>query len=72
MTIDAILVQIDNEIERLEKARALLSSTDGKPAATTVSKTTAPKKRTMSAKARKAIAAAQKKRWAKAKGKVPF
>jgi len=65
-----ILKQIDQEIARLQQVRALLS--DGATAPTTRSssratKTTRLKKRTMSPEARKRIAEAQRKRWAKAK-----
>jgi hypothetical protein len=60
MDLDAIVQEIDAEISRLEKARALLTGH------------TAPLKRgrpdrkgsTMSAEGRARIAAAQKKRWA--------
>jgi len=71
MDLPAILAQIDARISTLQQARALLT------------KNTAPKnksrsvkggileekstKRTMSAEGRARIAAAQKKRWAKAK-----
>jgi hypothetical protein len=65
MNLDAIVQSIDAEISRLEKARALLTGH------------TAPLKRgmpdrkrsTMSAEGRARVAAAQKKRWAKAKKK---
>jgi hypothetical protein len=59
MDIEAIVQDIDAEISRLEKARALLTDH------------TAPLKRgkrsTMSAEGRARIAAVQKKRWAKKK-----
>ncbi len=74
MTVDAIIIQIDNEIKRLKQARALLSNSDGgSHANTTAAVTKAPfeantrKRRTLSAAARKRIAAAQKARWAKQK-----
>ena len=63
MTIDNILASIDSEIAQLKQARALLSSDGTKktvPAA-------APMKRKMSPAARKRIADAQRKRWAKQK-----
>jgi hypothetical protein len=63
MTIDKILASIDAEIAQLEHARALLSGDGTKKAATPA----APKKRKMSAAARKKIAEAQRKRWAKLK-----
>jgi hypothetical protein len=63
MDLDAIVQTIDEEIDRLQRLRALLTDH------------TAPLKRgmptrkrgTMSAEGRARIAAAQKKRWAKAK-----
>jgi hypothetical protein len=62
-----ILAQIDAEIARLQAARALLSSIDSKSA--TIKPTTR-KRRKMSAGARKAIADAQRKRWAAVKAKA--
>jgi len=64
------MAEIDAEIERLQNARGLLSSLDG-----AVKKAPAPakkvaKRRKLSAKARKAIADAQIKRWAKVKAKA--
>ena len=65
MDLTAVLEDIEAEISRLEKARALLTEHKeplkrGRP----------PKKRrTMSAEGRARIAAAQKKRWAKARRK---
>jgi hypothetical protein len=61
MSVEKILVSIEAEIAQLKLARALLSS-DGtqKTAAHVV-----PKKRKMSAAARKRIGDAQRKRWAK-------
>jgi hypothetical protein len=63
MNLDKILASIDSKIAQLNRARALLSS-DGtqKTAAHIV-----PKKRKMSAAARKRIGDAQRKRWAKQK-----
>jgi hypothetical protein len=61
MTIEKILASIDSEIAQLKQARALLSG--AKKAATPA----APKKRKMSAAARKRIGDAQRKRWAKQK-----
>jgi hypothetical protein len=65
MGFDAIVQGIDAEISRLEKARALLTGhiaplKRGLPLSD---------RRTMSAEGRARIAAAQKKRWAKAKRK---
>jgi hypothetical protein len=58
-----ILIELDTEIARLREARHLL--TDGKGKAARSPKKAA--KRTMSAKGRANIAAAQKERWAKVK-----
>ena len=63
MSIDKILTLIDFEIAQLKQARALLSG-DGTPKTTTP---TVRKRRKMSAAARKRIADAQRKRWAKQK-----
>lgn len=65
MDPDAIVQAIDAEIMRLEQVRALLTDhtaplKPGEPAK---------KRRTMSAEGRAKIAAAQRKRWAKAKRK---
>lgn len=57
--MEHIIAVIDSEIERLNAAKALLQGST-----TTLQKR--PKK-TMSAKARKLIAAAQRKRWAESK-----
>jgi hypothetical protein len=59
MTPNDILASIDAEITRLQQARALLSGT--------TTATPSKPKRKMSAEARKRIADAQKKRWAKQK-----
>jgi hypothetical protein len=58
-----ILSAIDEEIARLQNVRALLSND-----VITSSKVPARKQRKMSAAARKKIADAQRKRWAKQKG----
>jgi hypothetical protein len=63
MILDKILASIDAEIAQLKHARALLSGDGTKKAATPA----APKKRKMSAAARKRIGDAQRKRWAKQK-----
>jgi hypothetical protein len=60
MTIDKILTSIDAELARLRQVRALLCG-DGTQKTTTP---TVPKKRKMSAAARKRIGEAQRKRWA--------
>jgi len=70
MPVTSILAAIDSEISTLEKARKLLSSLDGgarkAPAPARMART----RRKLSAKARKAIADAQRKRWAAVKGAV--
>jgi hypothetical protein len=63
MTLENILASIDSEIAQLKQARALLSSDGTKKTATPAT----PKKRKMSAAARKRIGDAQRKRWAKQK-----
>jgi hypothetical protein len=63
MTLENILTSIDSEIAQLKRARALLSGDVTKKTATPA----APKKRKMSAAARKRIGDAQRKRWAKQK-----
>ena len=55
-----ILAAIDEEIAKLQQARALLVGNHEKSLNPVVGK----QKRTLSAKARKAIADAQRKRWA--------
>jgi hypothetical protein len=74
MDTTEIIQTIDAEIARLERARALLNghtSTPkrGRPASLKTVATPKPQRRTMSAEGRARIAAAQKARWAKAKGK---
>jgi hypothetical protein len=65
MSIDTIVAEIDAEIARLQQARNLL---DGLQSRTTSEPAKKPaKRRKLSAKARKAIADAQHKRWAKIK-----
>jgi hypothetical protein len=63
---EAILLQIDAEIERLTKARALLStSLNGNAQAEKAKLKTG--KRTMSPEGRARVATAQRARWAKVK-----
>jgi hypothetical protein len=63
---DQILHAIDEEIARLRQARAILTqSTQSRP--TGKSAASAKPRRILSAKARRAIADAQRKRWAKVK-----
>lgn len=75
MTIDSILSQIDAEIARLTQVRTLLSGS-GTTATKTATKAASapkagrPKKRVLSAEARKRIAEAQRKRWAAQKAKT--
>ena len=61
MSLDNIIASIDAEIARLEQARALFSTETTKVGAIHR------KPRKLSPAARKRIAEAQKKRWAKAK-----
>jgi hypothetical protein len=56
-----ILNALDEEIARLREARALLAGS------ATTAGNAAPKRRTLTPKARRAIAEAQRKRWAKAR-----
>ena len=63
MTTDTILASIDSEIAQLKLARALLSGDDARKTTDPI----VPKKRKMSAAARKKIAAALRARWAKQK-----
>jgi hypothetical protein len=68
-----ILDHINGEISRLQQVKALLQGTTnghGKSASVSSSNGSAPKvkgKRVLSVEARKKIAAAQRKRWAKAR-----
>jgi hypothetical protein len=61
MDLTAVIEDIEAEISRLEKARALLT---GHTAPLKRGAPPAKKRRTMSAEGRARIAAAQKKRWA--------
>jgi hypothetical protein len=67
LTTDKILAAIDNEIAQLTKVRALLSIR------TTVNDGASPirKRRKLTAAARKKIAEARRKRWAKQKAAAP-
>jgi hypothetical protein len=66
-----ILDHINSEIERLQQVKSLLQgTTNGTRGASSANGSAAPKvkgKRVLSAEARKKIAAAQRKRWAKAR-----
>jgi hypothetical protein len=68
MDLDAIVQDIDAEISRLEKARALLTGHTA-PLKRGFAPTPT-KRRTMSAEGRARIAVAQKKRWANQKDKI--
>lgn len=76
MEIEKILVAIDAEIARLKQARALLAPLGGSAskavsAAKKAFVSAKPrKKRVLSAEARKKIAEAQHRRWAKQKAKA--
>jgi len=76
MAIENILAQIDAEIARLQQARALLATLGttatkaAPPAKKAATKTKTRKKRVLSAEARKKIADAQHRRWAKLKTKA--
>jgi len=59
MKLDAIVQSIDEEIDRLERARALLTGQ--------TSPLKRPKRRKVSEESRARMAAAQKARWARAK-----
>lgn len=67
MTRDQIIVAIDDEISRLEKVRALLQGSGGGKLFASGGFSGTRKKRHLSAEARKRIADAQKRRWAKQK-----
>ena len=75
MNITKIIEQIDSQISKLQEARALLAGTvtkngPGRPkkgASALVPVKAKSAKRVLSAEAKEKIAAAQKKRWAKAR-----
>ena len=67
MTRDEIVVAIDEEISRLEKVRALLQGSGSSKFLTAGNFSGVRKKRNLSPEARKRIADAQKRRWAKQK-----
>jgi hypothetical protein len=65
-----ILEHINDEISRLQQVKALLLGSSNGHSRSTVSGSAAPKvkgKRVLSVEARKKIAAAQRRRWAKAR-----
>ncbi|MGC2400630.1 MAG: hypothetical protein WA510_12630 [Acidobacteriaceae bacterium] len=70
MNTKEILEHINDEISRLQQVKALLQGTANGHSKASVNGLAAPKvkvKRVLSAEARKKIAAAQRRRWAKAK-----
>jgi hypothetical protein len=76
MAIENILVEIDAEIARLKQARVLLATLGaattkaGRKAKKAPAKAKTRKKRVLSPEARKKIADAQHRRWAKLKAKA--
>lgn len=62
---EQILIAIDEEIARLREVRAILAG-NGQPSSSKAAGSVKPR-RQLSAKARNAIAEAQRKRWAKVK-----
>ena len=70
MDANSIIAALDTEIERLNQARALLSKSDNSTASVIQARASKPgraAKRVLSPEARKRIADAQRKRWAKVK-----
>jgi hypothetical protein len=71
MDTDSIIAALDAEIERLNQARALLSKGDNTTTSVMEARASKPRrasqKRVLSPEARKRIADAQRKRWAKVK-----
>jgi hypothetical protein len=70
MDANSIIAALDAEIERLNQARALLSKSDNTTASVIQARASKPRKatkRVLSPEARKRIADAQRKRWAKVK-----
>jgi hypothetical protein len=62
MDLDVILQSLDEEIDGLQRARALLTGQTAQ-----LKRSENPKRRNISAESRARMAAAQKARWAKAK-----
>ena len=76
MNVSTILEQIDEEISRLQQARALLTDEPvkkavGRPKKAVIAISVKPKRRKLSAAGRAKIAAAQKARWAELQKKTP-
>lgn len=65
-----ILKRIDEEIARLQQARTLLAGGAATTSPIVTPKRGVRKRRKLSAEARRKIAEAQKRRWAKARGKA--
>jgi hypothetical protein len=66
MNTEALLAEIDAEIDRLQEVKALLT---GQPVSPMRGRPPVKKRRTMSPEGRARIVAAQKARWAKVKKK---
>ena len=71
MTREEILAAIDEEIQRLEKVRTLLQGSSSSKFLGSKGISMPHKKRYLSPEARKRIADAQKRRWAKQKKQTP-
>jgi hypothetical protein len=67
MQTTEIIAQLDAEISRLQQAKALLSGTTTKRSSSSDGASKPVVKRVLSPEARAKIAAAQKRRWAKAR-----
>lgn len=70
MTREEIVAAIDDEISRLEKVRSLLQGSTSSKLIASGNHVVERKKRQLSPEARKRIADAQKRRWAKQKKQV--
>jgi hypothetical protein len=76
MDLSNILNEIDKQIAQLQQAKALLTDSSaprkvGRPGKAVTVKAAASGRKPLSAEAKARIAAAQKKRWAKAKKTAP-
>ena len=69
---NSIVKELDAAIAMLTRARALAASNNGSPKAVSSTSQGRKAKRTLSAEAREAIAAAQRKRWAKVRRQKKF
>lgn len=70
MTREQIVAALDDEINRLEKVRSLLQGSSSSRFLSSGAFASVRKKRQLSPEARKRIADAQKRRWAKQKKQV--